>query len=220
MMKLQLLHGPGIINSRAKLLSLKKDFDVQEVAVFEKDFDVDQALGSLATLPLFSKRRLIVLENPPEDISLDLSLITYHSPLIFWFDHEISPKSLLFELVKKYQGQILFFEEARETSVFPFLDCLASKDKKAFIELQELKRCGFDIFYILTMTFYFLRNLVSTPKHAHEFVKKKLTKQRANFTLDKIKSLYQGNLEIEFKLKSGFLDQSQAEFLLINSFVN
>lgn len=209
-MKLLLLHGLGIISSRNKLSNLKKEF--QDITVFEKGSDISQVLGSLVTMPLFENQRLIVLENAPEDFVLDSSLTTLNSSLVLWFDHEIDPK--------KYSGfEALFFPEAKEISVFPLLDFLAGKDAKAFLEVEKLKSAGFDIFYILTMVFYLLRNLVSTPKNAHEFVKKKLIKQRTNFTLEQIESLYQESLEIEFKLKSGLLDQSQAEFLLINSFI-
>ena len=122
------------------------------------------------------------------------------------------------EWVKK-NGQILFFPEGKEVSVFPLLDHLANGDKKAFLEIKKLKNGGFDIFYIITMVFYLLRNLVSTPKTAPQFVKDKLVRQRKNFSLERLTNLYKEILEIDFKIKSGLLEKDQAEFLLVNKFI-
>ena len=115
--------------------------------------------------------------------------------------------------------EVMFFPEGKEVSIFPFLDLLAAKDKKAFLELQKLKDGGFDIYYFLTMTFYLLRNLVATPKRAPDFVRTKLQRQRKNFTEAKITQLYKDLLEIDFKIKSGLMEIPQAEFLLINRFL-
>jgi len=181
------------------------------VVVFEEGADMQTALGSLATPLLFSKPQLVILENPPEDFVLDSSLITDHSSLILWFDHEVNQKNL--------KGEVLFFPEAKEVSVFPFLDYLAAGDKKAFLEVDKLKKAGYDVQYFITMVFYLLRNLVTTPKGAKPFVREKLKRQRKNFNLEGITKLYQDILEIDFKIKSGLLEKSQAEFLLVNKFI-
>lgn len=220
MMKLHLLHGQGIISSRSKLQSIKKGFDPNNIVVFGAESTTEQIIGSLLTPSLFPEDRLIILENLPDDFTPDSLLITDHSSLIFWFDHEINPKSPLLEFVTRFKGEVSFFDMSKETSVFPLLDCLANKDKKAFLEVQKLKLSGFDIFYILTMVFYLLRSLSATPGKAPEFVKKKLAKQRTNFASEKIVNLYQKNLEIEFNLKTGILDQTQAGFLLVDLFID
>ena len=174
----------------------------------------------MATPSLFSRQRLIVWENPSEDLSFDFSKVSDSlTTVLVWLDHEISLKSALWEAINKQRGEILFFTQARIT-VFPFLDCLATKDKEAFLEIEKLKSAGFDIFYALNMVFYLLRNLVSTPKNAHDFVKKKLAKQRLNFSVQTLQGLYREVLEIEFKLKKGLLEQSQAQYLLITLFVD
>lgn len=233
-MKLLLLHGAAINSSRAKLSSLKKGFDPFDIVVYEKGFDVNQVLGSLLTLPFLSNDRLIILENPPEDFAPH-TLNTIPRTLILWFDHEVSEKKPVMEWVKD-KGQVLYFEESKEVSVFPFLDYLADQDKKAFLEVDKLKRVGFDIQYLITMVFYLLRNLVTTPKKAPEFVRKKLAKQKERFELEDIKNLYNATryktrsdiiasyykdiLEIDFKIKSGLLEKDQAEVLLINLFLH
>ncbi len=90
---------------------------------------------------------------------------------------------------------------------------------RAFLEMDKLKKGGFDIFYLLTMSYYLLRNLVTTPKNVPQFVKDKLQRQRKNFDLGQITNNYKSLIEIEFKIKSGLLEQPQAEFYLINRFI-
>lgn len=225
-MKPLLLHGPAVNNSRIKLSALKQKFPTNNVVIFDEGSKIDEILGSLITQSIFEEERLVILENPPDDFSPDLSLLTSHLSLVLWFDHQVHEKKPLMEWIKK-NGQVMFFPEVKEVSIFPLLDYLANKDeqssiayKKAFLELKKLKKEGFDIFYFITMTFYLLRNLVVTPKTAPPFVKSKLEKQRKNFNLEKIKTLYKDVLEIEFKLKKGLLDIKQAEFLLISKFIN
>lgn len=211
-MKPLLLHGSAIKASRIKLQELRKRFNPDNVVVFEEGANLQTILGALATPSLFSDQQLIILENPAEDLS-NCSLSTVTCNLALWFDREIDPK--------KWPGfEYLFFPEAKEVSVFPFLDFLAAKDKKAFLEMEKLKAAGFDIFYLLTMTFYLLRSLAVTPKNAPDFVRRKLEKQRTSFDLEKVKELYKEMLQIDFKIKSGLLEKGQAEFLLVNQFIN
>lgn len=219
-MKLQLLHGPALTSSRAKLVSIKQKYDPNNVVVFEEGSYIETILGNLMTPSLLSEDQLFILENPPEDF-----LSTYHLPpitdqLILWFDHEVSEKKPIMEWVKNQKGEVLFFPEAKEVSVFPFLDSLAEGNKRAFIELDKLKKANFDIQYFITMIFYLLRSLAITPKNAPSFVKQKLERQRKRFNLEDIKNLYKEVIEIDFKIKSGLLEKDQAEFLLVNKFLH
>lgn len=215
-MKLLLLHGPGISSSRKKLIEIKQKFDTNSVVTFEKGVEISEILASLQTVSIFEEERLIVVENPSEDFVFDLSLITHHLSLILWFDHEVSKKGILEAAAKS--GQVLYFPESKELSVFPLLDYLANQDKKrAFLELDRLKK-GFDIHYFLAMCFYLLRSLLKTPKNAPQFVQDKLSRQRRNLNREKITSLYKDLIEIEFKIKCGLLELPQAEFLLVTKF--
>lgn len=218
MKKLLLLHGEAISSSREKLLSLKKDFEADSIVTFEKGSEVQTIIGSLTTPSLLSDEQLIVLENPPEDFIFDLSLITYHLSLIIWFDHEVASKKPVIDWVKS-KGQILYFPEVKEVSVFPFLDYLANGDSRAFLEMDKLKKGNFEIQYFITMVFYMLRSLILTPKNAPQFVKDKLKRQREKFKLDDVKKLYKEILEIDFKIKSGLMAVEQAEFALVTKFV-
>ncbi len=209
-MKPLLLHGPAKSASRKKLIELKQRFDSGSVVVYEEKSDLQTTKTALYSQSLFSDQQLIVLENPPDEFKF--SIINSELSIVLWFDHEVD--------VKKWSGfEVLFFPESKEVSVFPFLDLLAAKDVKSYLELDKLKKAGFDIYYFLTMIFYLLRSLAVTPKKAPDFVRKKLVKQRIGFGKEKIISLYKEMLQIDFKIKSGLLETSQAEFLLVNKFL-
>ncbi len=234
-MKLVALHGPAINDSRKHLFEIKSKFSNENIVVFESGSTVSEIFGSIMTVSLTPEPRLFILENPSEDLTFLTPafgsprfgeagearlwrLDSSDSTLVLWFDHTLNAKKPISDWIKKSKGEIIFFEEGK-VSIFPFLDYLANKDYKAYLEIKKLKSGGFDIFYFLTMTFYLLRNLVLTPKNAPEFVKQKLERQRKNFTREKIIEIYRNTLEIDFKLKSGLLDQNQAEFLLVNMFM-
>lgn len=218
-MKLQLLHGPAINSSRARLTQIKQKFGRNNVVVYEEGASISDIVGGSATIPLIPEPRLVILENPSEDLAIP-TIDSSDLMFVLWFDHEVNSKKPILESVKKVKGEIIFFPEAKEMSVFPFLDYLAAKDKKAFLELGKLKTAGFDIQYFLTMVFYLLRSLSCTPKNAPSFVKDKLSRQRKHFPLERITNLYREIIEIDFKIKSGLLEKEQAEFLLINKFLD
>lgn len=212
MSKLLLLHGPAIEASRRKLQELRKKFNADNIIVFDEKTDQQQILTNLQSQSLFDNERLVIIENSAESLKLptDINKLT---TLILWFDHKVDKK--------EWPGfEESFFPEGREVSVFPFLDLLAAKDYKAFLEIEKLKAGGFDIHYFLTMVFYLLRNLVVTPKTAPSFVKQKLEKQRSRFGKEKLIDLYKDILEIDFKLKSGLMEKPQAEFLLVQKFTD
>ncbi len=222
-MKLLLLHGPAVSSSRAKLVTLKEELGSEETVVFG-DFgksgeDINQVLGEVLTVGLLSQERLVVLENPPEDLELSQVLNIDGLSLILWFDHQLSPKKKLLEWAATF-GKVLYFPETKETSVFPLLDLLAAGDTGAFLQIEKLKNAGFDIYYFITMTFYLLRCLVVPPVNAAPFIKNKLAKQRNRLSMGNISDLYKQILEIDYKLKSGLIEPNQAEFLLVSKFLS
>ncbi|MEK7616603.1 MAG: hypothetical protein AAB414_00950 [Patescibacteria group bacterium] len=219
-MKLLLLHGAGITSSRKKLTDLRSKFDPNNIVVLGEECSLQEINNNLVSTPLFSTDRLVILENPPEDYIFDLSLITYHLSLIIWFDYEVSDKKPVISWIKNFKGEIFYFPESKEVSVFPFLDKLGAKEKNAYLEMDKLKEAGYDGQYLITMIFYLLRNLVSTPKDARDFIKNKMIRMRKNFTAEKLVKLYKFVLETDFKIKSGFIEADQAEFLLVNKFLS
>ncbi len=217
-MKAVVLHGAAISQSRKKLIDLKQNFDPNNVVTFEEGAAVFDILETLQTVPMFGEERLIIAENPPEDLT-DHPFISSSSTLILWFDHEIDPKKWLTGR-SKLPAEILFFPENREVSVFPFLDLLAYQNKNAYLEIDKLKKAGLDTQYFITMIFYLLRSLTYLPAKSTEFVKKKIAKQKINFSQEKIIFLYKFILETDFKIKKGLMEPSHGEFLIISSFFN
>lgn len=218
-MKLHLLHGPGKIGSRKKLIKIKQKFNPNNVVIFEGGVDTQDIINNLISVALFADERLVILENPPEDFVLTTDY-ELSATLLLWFDHGVSDKKPVMTWVKKEKGEIIYFPESREISVFPFLDYLGKRDKRAFLEMDNLKKAGYDSQYLITMIFYLLRNLVSTPKTAKDFVKIKNAKMRTNFSQEELVDLYKFVIETDFKIKSGLLDEKMAEFSLVNLFTH
>jgi len=208
-MKLLLLHGPAINSSRTKLSEIRNKFAENNVIVFEEGTETGKILINLQSQSLFGDERLVVVENPPDDFNYTLYPIP--CTLILWFDHEVDTKN--------FKGEIFFFPEAKEISVFPFLDFLGTRDIRAYLELDKLKQ-SYDSQYLITMILYLLRNLMVTPKSAKDFVKKKNERMRKNFSADELVNLYTFVLNTDFKIKSGFLDEAQAQFSLVNLFTH
>lgn len=218
-MKLHLLHGPGKTGSRKKLIDIKNKFDINNVVVFDEESDIQAILGSLMTPSLLSEDQPFILENPPEDFA-PYTLYPIPYTLVLWFDHEVMEKKPIMEWVKENHGQILYFPESKEISVFPFLDYLGNRDKRAFLEMDNLKKAHSDSQYLITMIFYLLRNLIYTPKTAKDFIKQKNARMRTNFSQEELVDLYEFVLETDFKIKSGLIESEQAEFLLVNKFIS
>ncbi len=211
-MKAVVLHGAAIIKSRKKLLDLKQNFDPNNVITFEKGSSTQDILAALQGVSMFGENRLIIAENPADDLA-KATLLPVDSYLLAWFDHEINTKNWpAFE--------IFFFPEGKEVSVFPFLDLLADKNNNAYLEIDQLKQEGLDTQYFITMVFYLLRSLNYLPAKSPEFVKKKIAKQKINFSKEKIIFLYRFILEIDFKIKKGLMEPDHGEFLMIASFFN
>lgn len=217
MERLHLLHGPAVTSSRKKLTELKKQFDSNNTVVFEQGTSLEIIKNNLSATSLFSDNRLVILENPPEDFNYELSTIC---ELVLWFDHEVSEKKPLMAWVRSNKGQITFFKEEKEVSVFPFLDCLGNKDKHAYLKLDQLRGENLESQYIITMIFYLLRSLTVIRKNAPQFVRQKLLKQKKNFSDKDLINLYRFVLETDFKIKSGLMEPAQAEFLLVGRFVD
>lgn len=210
-MKLVILHGLAINTSRKKLSEIKNKFTSDNVITLDSTANTEEILTNLLSESLFGGERLVVVENPPEEL-INHTLFPNPYTLVLWFDHEIDTKNWK-------DAEILFFPEAKEVSVFPFLDFLGNRDKKAFLELDKLKQ-EYDSQYLITMILYLLRNLSCTPKGAKEFVKAKFAKMRKNFSEEKLINMYKFVLNTDFKIKSGLIETTQAEFSLVHLFLN
>lgn len=219
MMRLLLLHGPGIINSRNQLIIIKKQFNEDSISVWEDKFNFSELINHLMTPALFSDKRLVILEKPSEEYNYTQLPKIADLTLVLWFDKELGVKSKILSYVKASMGEVKVFSEKQEATIFPFLDSLGNQDKKAFIELAKLKTQGIDTHYLITLIYYLLRNLVCIPQNAPSFVQKKMESQKANFKLEELINIYNNILNVDYKLKAGLIEKDQAEFYIINQFL-
>lgn len=213
-----LLHGPAIEASRKKLLEIKQKSG-GNVITFEKDASISEILENIQTVSMFEGERLAIIENVSEElIPKILNINNNQLTIIFWFDKEIDPVKIGVDTKKFPNFQVFFFPEAKEVSIFPLLRLLGGRSNQAFLELNKLKDAGFENQYFITMILYLLRNLVSTPKKAVDFVRQNNERMRKNFSRDELINLYKQILEIDFKIKKGLLEPDHAGYLLISRF--
>ncbi len=106
-----------------------------------------------------------------------------------------------------------------DTDIFETIDAMARGDKRTAIKLlHNHLDAGEDPFYLLSMYFFQFRNLlkvkslagrnfsqfeISSKLKIHPFVAKKSIEQGENFSLEKIKDLYENLCQIDFEAKSG-----------------
>ncbi len=214
-MNLLILYGNGLVAMQEKITSVKKNFDLTSIVeISGKELSFNQAVLNLSTPTLFSDKRLIILENFDETIQLDKIPDDDSLTVVIKFAKSIPSSSQLFSQAAKLKAQIIFFNEEKEISIFPFLDYLTNKDAKALTFLDKLlKEYGSQ--YILTMLFYMLRRLVLTPKNTSTFNLKKIEKGKINFPKDKMAYFYQEIITTDFKIKSGLMDEKQGLNLLV-----
>lgn len=134
------------------------------------------------------------------------------------------------KLVNFASGRIIAEEDVNvlvrsnvDTNIFNTIDALASNNKKQAIGLlQEHLKKGDDPFYIFSMFVYQFRNLlkvadfkdqyqgndyaIAKASGLHPFVVKKSLAQLRNFSLPKLKDIYQRLSELDTQIKTGRID--------------
>lgn len=218
-MKLFIFHGPGITAMTNRILTIKKSYDSLNIKEFYgKETTFEKANLELSNLSLFSENRLAILRDF-SDIDLDKLPQDEHLSVIIQSSKSLASNSVVLKSAAKLGANVMAFTEAAETSVFPLLDYLAEKDPQALRELDKVyKEYGGQ--YILTMLFYLLRRYVIPQTRLPDFARRKLDKQRANFSTSRLKFLYKSILETDFKIKSGILEEKMGLSLLAEQFLN
>lgn len=215
-MKLILVHGSLQDALLKKIATVKKEFDtlsITESSEFSPGF-------SFASPGLFSEKRLVILENP--DIKLVEKALTETDPdltILIKFSKTLEKSSPILKKVVEAQGEIVNFDESSQTSIFPFLDLLGNKSKNSFKEFEK-NYSEFGGQYILTMLAYFLRRMIQKPKSSSSFMLQKLQSQKKNFSIEKIKILYQELIETDFKIKRGLIEEKLAVTLLVQKILS
>ena len=207
-MKLIILHGNGLVSKSLKTSQIKKEFEsLSIVEISGKDAPFSQAVINFSTPQLFSDKRLVILENfNPEEVDFAKFPQDETLTILLNFPKPLPQNSKLLKDALSKNAQIILLSEAEEKNIFPFLDSLGNKDPRSLSSLDRLLN-DFGGQYILTMIFYMLRRLIQNPKKLPPFIIQKIEKQKQNFPLEKITSLYKTALETDYKIKSGLFEE-------------
>lgn len=215
MTKILLLHGSAQALLRKRISEIKNGFDSLEVMEISGKVSLDEIILNLSTNLLFSEKRLIILDSQIDEFNLEKIPEDPNLSLVFKFDRQLTSTNKFIKQAAQKGAQIILFNEEKEQSIFPFLDLLAEKNPKAFKYLSKLTN-DYGSQYIFTMVFFLLRRLVVSPKNTPPFVQNKLNSQRKNFPKERISMLYKQIIGLDFKLKTGLLDEKNALTLMCN----
>lgn len=202
-MSLVLLHGPAQSSKRLEAAKIKKQFEEENISVFDFKKTEVSFEEILATKSLFQTgKRLMVVENPPVDF--DLKDSSSDDTTILIVAGVLKEQSSLLLAVKKLSGKIIFFAGDKEVSAFPYLDNLIEGKKGALLELDKLLD-EYGQMYVFSMIYYLLRRNI-LPLPASSFMKSKINTQKSKYSLEDFKKFYQQVLETEFSIKNGSTD--------------
>lgn len=210
-MKLILIHGnlqTAVLN---KLNLIQKDFDALSITESSE-------MGSsfnFSSPGLFSEKRLIILENP--DLKTVEKALAEKDPdltIVIKFNKSLEKSSPIYKKLTAEKVEAFVFDESNQTSIFPFLDMLGTKNKNSIKEFEK-NYSQFSGQYLLTMLAYFLRRMIQKPKSASSFMRQKIESQKKNFGVEKIKLLYKEIIETDFKIKQGLIEEKLALTFLI-----
>ncbi len=213
-MKITLLHGLGEVAKRNQLSQIKKGFAADAVTILDfKQAGLSQIKMMISSGSLFADKRLVVVENTPDDcdvaelVSSDISV-----ELVLVAGSPSATKPLI-KSAQQQKIMVLHFDGEKEVSAFPFLDALLEKRPEAYTELEKLLE-EYGEMYVLTMMYYALRrNLLPLP--ASDFAKKKIIQQKKLYQTDDFARMYKQALELEHGFKTGSLEPHAALTSLI-----
>lgn len=208
-MKLILIHGSFQDAALKKISQIKKQFDPLSIT------ESDSSGFSLGSPGLFSEKRLVIIESP--DIKTVDKVTEEKDPevtVILKFSKSLEKASPVLKKVTEVGGEVLIFTENNETSIFPLLDMLGTKNKNTFKEFEK-NYSQFGGQYLLTMLAYFLRRMIQKPKSGSDFMKQKIDAQKRNFSIERISRLYREIIETDFKIKQGLIEEKLALTMLV-----
>lgn len=214
-MKLIFIHGSLQTAVSNKLSQIKKDFDALSISEFKDSPNLDFSSPSL-----FSEKRLIILENPDVKTVEKAALETDPNlTVVIKFSKTLEKSSPVLKKLTELKAEVFAFDETTQTSIFPWLDMLGTKNKNSLKEFEK-NYAEFGGQYILVMLSYFLRRMIQKPKSSSTFMLQKLEAQKKNFSPEKIKVLYKEIITTDFNIKQGFLEEKLGLTLLVNKIVN
>lgn len=209
-----LLHGDDIEASRDELLRLKEQANGKEIRLLDgrivSEASLTQALGSHA---LFGGRTFVIIENLFGRLGKKLKLIasltavitqsSTDTDIILWEDKELSITTIkiLGSGVKVHLFKV-------PISLFQFLDSMGAGNVRNSLLLFQKTLETHAPELILTMIGRRMRQVIMLKDHVmpeglQNWQALRLTSQAKSFTMDKLLSMYQRLLDIEYSIKSG-----------------
>ncbi len=210
-MKLILIHGSLQDSALKKVSALKKDYDplsVTEIGTADSGFN-------LASPGLFSETRLVILENPDlKTVEKAAKQTDPNLTVLIKFNKSLEKASPILKKILQAKGEVYEFNENNQTSIFPLLDMLGTKNKNSFKEFEK-NYAEFGGQYLLTMLAYFLRRMIQKPKSGSDFMRQKIESQKRNFPQNQIVKLYREIIETDFKIKQGLVEEHLGVTMLV-----
>lgn len=206
-MMVVIVYGNGLSAISRYVSDFKKRFEdlsIQEIS--GKNISFEQALVDLSTPSFFSEKRLVILEDFDEkELNLEAVGDDENLTILIRINKQVSKESLLLKTAALKKYQTVNLSEKDEKLIFPFLDHLFDKNPRVFTLFEKLY-LEYGGQYLLTMIFYGLRRMV-LPISGSSFMIQKLEKQKKNFKVENIEELYKKALEVDFKVKSGLMEE-------------
>lgn len=133
-----------------------------------------------------------------------LAGLSHNDDIVFvYFDNLRSNKD-----IKEAFDSVESFSIKDNKEIFALLDAVFSKNEKKSLELTTTLLEKYDSFYLLSMLFYQLKNLLYSYYDAkalskmHPFVAQKTRAYKNNFSKKSITNILKSFVELDFKLKS------------------
>lgn len=209
-----LLHGDNIEASRNELVRLKNQASGKEIRLLDgrtvNEANLTQALEANS---LFGGSTLVIIENLFGKLGKKLKLITtlaeiiirssVATDIILWEDKEVS-----ITVIKSLGDAVKIHLFKTPISLFQFLDSFGAGSTRNSLFLFQKTFETHAPELILTLIGRRVRQCIMlkdnvTPEGLQDWQASRLTSQAKSFTMEKLLSMYQRLLNIEYAIKSG-----------------
>lgn len=184
---------------------LRHGYSADYVSTFDaKSIDYKSFPLLFSTVSMFGDKSLVVVEGKLDGKQVDLSkLMSSEVDLVVWVGEKLRANDSLLTTIIKLKGSVEVFDEKIDARIFPFLDAVSQRNRKAALrELSALFSSGSDPIYITTMLVWQFRQIIA-PEMASGFVKKKVEMVKKNFSFEELRRIYYQLLQTDVALKTG-----------------
>jgi DNA polymerase III delta subunit len=199
------IHGTDIVASRKRLSELRGVYSPDAVqSLISKDIVYSQFSLLFSTMSMFGEKRVVVVEGKLDGKLVDVQqIVNSDVDLVVWVGEKLRANDGLLTLVKDAKGQVDYFEEKADLTIFPFLDAVVSRNRRAaLVEYMKLMKLKSEPIYLLTMLVWQFRNLI-VPENASGFVQKKALEAKNRFTFEELRKIYYQLLQMDIAMKTG-----------------